>query len=79
VEESTELRGHNLLRLAHVLPLNRSVMRRFAAVRRDLRSRGQLIQDMDMLIAVTALHHNVMLVTRNRSHFQRIPGITLYP
>jgi predicted nucleic acid-binding protein len=67
------------LRFANVLPLNRSIMRRFAAVRRNLRSRGQLIQDMDMLIAVTALHHNLTLVTRNRSHFRRTPGIILYP
>jgi predicted nucleic acid-binding protein len=67
------------LRFANVLPLNRSIMRRFAAVRRNLRSRGQLIQDMDMLIAVTALHHNLTLVTRNRSHFRRTPGIIPYP
>jgi tRNA(fMet)-specific endonuclease VapC len=67
------------LRFVNVLPLNRSVMRRFAAVRRDLRSRGQLIPDMDMLIAATAPHHNLTLVTRNRSHFRRIPGITLHP
>ncbi len=67
------------LRLADVLPLNRSIMRQFASVRRHLRSRGQLIQDMDMLIAATALHHNLILMTRNLSHFERIPSIMLYP
>ncbi len=66
------------LRLADVLPLNQSVMRRFASVRRDLRSRGLLIGDMDMLIGATALHHRLTLVTRNRRHFDRIPGLTLY-
>ncbi len=66
------------LRFAGVLPLNRSVMRRFATVRRDLRARGMLIGDMDLLIGATALHHRLTLVTRNRRHFDRIPGLALY-
>lgn len=32
----------------------------------------------DILIAATALHHDLALVTRNRAHFQRIPGLKLY-
>jgi predicted nucleic acid-binding protein len=66
-------------RPAVVLPLNRRIMRQFASVRRDLRTRGLLIQDMNMLIGATALYHNLELVTRNAQHINRIPGLTLYP
>jgi tRNA(fMet)-specific endonuclease VapC len=67
------------LRLANVVPLNRSVMHRFANIRGDLRQRGLLIGDMDILIAATALYHNLTLVTHNVRHFQRIPSLLLYP
>ena len=61
-----------------VLPLNRNIMRRFARIRGDLRQRGLPIGDPDILIAATALYHDLMLVTRNQSHFQRIPDLKLY-
>lgn len=66
------------LRAIRVLPLNRPIMERFARIRGDLRQRGQIIGDPDILIAATALHHNLILVTRNLQHFQRIPQLKLY-
>jgi tRNA(fMet)-specific endonuclease VapC len=63
------------LRVAVVLPLNRSVMRRFATERRILRLQGQKLDDMDMLIAATAMEHNLTLITRNARHFGRIQGL----
>jgi len=38
-----------------------------------------MIGDFDILIAATALHHDLTLVTRNRRHFERIPNLALYP
>jgi tRNA(fMet)-specific endonuclease VapC len=67
------------LRGVAVLPLTRPIMRRFARLRGDLRRRGRLIGDPDLLIAATALHHGLTLVTGNRAHFQRIPDLRLYP
>ena len=52
-------------------------MQEFAYLRGNLRAQGMLIGDLDMLIAATALHHNLILLTNNRSHFQRVPGLTL--
>ncbi len=65
------------LRVTPVLPVTRLVLRRFARIRGDLRAHGQLIGDMDLLIAATALEYNLVLVTRNRTHFARIPGLIL--
>lgn len=66
-----------LARLA-LLPLDDAVMERFAFIRAELRRRGQLIPDLDLLIAATALHHDLTLLTRNVRHFNRIPELTFY-
>jgi len=62
-----------------VLSFNRVIMRRFAHIRGALRRQGQLIGDPDILIAATALHHDLILLTRNRRHFERIPDLRLMP
>ena len=66
------------LRQADVLPLNKPIMKRFARIRGHLRQTGSIIGQADILIAATALHHNLTLVTRNVRHFARIPNLTLY-
>jgi predicted nucleic acid-binding protein len=67
------------LRGVDVLALTRPILRRFASVRGDLRRRGQIIGDPDILIAATALHHSLQLVTRNARDFGRIEDLVLYP
>lgn len=61
-----------------IVPLSDPVMEVFARLRKDLRDRGQLIPDFDLVIAATALHHDLELVTRNLRHFNRIPDLTIY-
>ena len=48
-----------------------------ADIHYQLRISGQLIDEADLMIAATALRHNATLVTRNTSHFQRIPNLNL--
>jgi len=76
--QSSERRFREFLRFVNVLPLSRMIMRRFARLRGDLRRTGELIGDADTLIAATALHHQLTLVTRNQRHFARIPALELY-
>lgn len=66
------------LRRVDVLPISRSVLKRFARLRGHLRARGQLIPDPDLIIAATALEYNLAVVTGNRRHFGRIPELALY-
>jgi predicted nucleic acid-binding protein len=68
---------NNFLDGVRLLDLNTAIMQEFACLRGNLRSQGMLIGDFDLLIAATALHHNLILLTNNRTHFQRIPGLTL--
>ena len=67
-----------LLQVVHVVGLDEEIMGRFARIRRTLRRQGQRIGDSDILIAATAIHHGLTLVTRNLSDFQRVSGLTLY-
>lgn len=54
-------------------------MERFAVLRGSLsRKLRQQIGDMDMLIAATAIEHDMMLLTRNLKDFRHIPDLKLY-
>lgn len=51
------------LETVEVLSLNSAIMQEFAYLRGNLRAQGMLIGDLDMLIAATALHHNLILLS----------------
>jgi predicted nucleic acid-binding protein len=61
-----------------ILPVNDKIIERFAQTRAMLRQQGQMIPDMDLLIASTAIVADLILITRNLRHFTRIPGLRLY-
>ena len=73
-------RGHavrQLLELLGVLPLDRAAAEHAADVRRKLEHTGRKIGMGDSLIAGIALAHDVPLLTRNRSHFERVENLKL--
>ena len=53
-------------------------MKIFAELRSDLRRQGQLISDFDLLIAATAVHKGLTLITRNRRHFERVANLLMH-
>lgn len=53
-------------------PLTVQVADRTAELYADLRKRGEPLDDIDLLIAGTALANGLVLVTDNRRHFDRI-------
>jgi predicted nucleic acid-binding protein len=63
---------------AVVLQVTDQISLVFGELRAYLRQRGQLIEDFDLLIAATALVHDLTLLTFNRRHFERIPDLRLY-
>jgi predicted nucleic acid-binding protein len=64
-----------------VAPLSLAVARRCARLRESLRREGRQVQAraLDLLVAATALEHDLILVTRNRDDYQDIPGLKLSP
>jgi len=54
-------------------------MERFAIIRGQLSRHGRRqIGDMDLLIAATAIHHELTLLTRNLRHFDMVPCLRIF-
>ncbi|MBC6613377.1 PIN domain-containing protein [Hymenobacter sp. BT507] len=49
----------------------------YAQQKVELRKKGRPVDDMDLLIGVTAMAHGFTLVTRNTRHFADIDGLSL--
>jgi tRNA(fMet)-specific endonuclease VapC len=60
-----------------LLNLNLPIIEKFAEVRAHLRRRGQMISDFDILLGATALHYDLIVLTYNKKHFERIPDIKI--
>lgn len=58
-----------------VLGIDEEICRRFGQLRGSLRRQGKLVGDFDLLIAASALRHNLTLLTNNRRHFESIEGL----
>lgn len=68
---------HRFIARNAVLPLTERSAALAAERYGQLRQRGTPVDDIDLLIAGIALEHGLVLVTRNRRHFERIEGLTL--
>ena len=47
----------------------------YGAIRAALEKQGKRLDDMDILIAATAVRESVTLLTENKKHFSRIPNL----
>ena len=47
----------------------------YGTIRATLEKRGKRLDDMDVLIAATAVRESLILLSDNRKHFTRIPGL----
>jgi len=61
-------------RIVDVTP---SVMETFASLRAALERAGRRIDDMDLIIAATAVIQGAVLVSNNEDHFRRVPGLSV--
>lgn len=64
------LTGIKIVPIYHSLDL-------YASEKARLRKAGTLVDDFDILIGVTAITHNLIMVTNNSEHFKRLKGITI--
>lgn len=53
----------------------RPVARLFGRKRAELREMGITVSDFDLLIACMAEHYELILLTNNRKHFEKVPGV----
>lgn len=63
-----------------VIPLSAAIARRCARLREALRQQRRRVNSraLDLLIAATALEHDLMLVTRNFDDYVGIPDLKLF-
>jgi tRNA(fMet)-specific endonuclease VapC len=67
-------------RLAEIFPIlgvTRATMEAFTDLKAALDRKGDRVEDLDLLIAATALSLNYILVTNNTKHYRRIEGLQL--
>jgi len=60
-----------------ILSFDVAIARVFGHIRAALFEAGTPLEDADLQIASTALHHGLELVTGNLKHFRRVPGLRL--
>jgi tRNA(fMet)-specific endonuclease VapC len=67
-------------RIAELFPIidiNRGIIELFGEIKAKLEISANRIDDMDLLIASTAIYMNMSLVTNNRKHFSGIDDLVL--
>ena len=63
--------------LVEVRSFTAAAAEEYAMIRATLEAQGQLIGDMDMLIAAVAKAQGLTLVTNNTAHFSRVAGLRI--
>ncbi len=60
-----------------ILQLDEDIERKAGEIYADLRKKGELISDADILIAAIVLANDSVLVTNNTDHFKRIKNLKI--
>ena len=68
---------HRTSELFPILEITKAIIETYAGIKADLQRQGNIIDDMDLLIAATAITMNYTLVTNNERHFTRVPGLRI--
>lgn len=68
---------NNVLPAMTVLSFDVATAHEYGKLRALLRKSGQPIDEADLMIAATALRHDLVLATANVAHFSRVPGLSI--
>jgi predicted nucleic acid-binding protein len=60
-----------------IIVIDEETSRLFGKERGRLRAEGKRVSDFDLMIGVTARHHDLTLLTNNRRHFEDIAGLQI--
>ena len=61
-----------------IILLTQPIIEIAAEIYATLKNKGILIEDADILIAATAIHKGMSVVTGNTEHFKRVKGLKIY-
>lgn len=63
--------------LTEVYGLDQEIARNFGQIRAQLKQKGQVIEDLDILLGATCKTFNLILITANPKHFAKIKGLEI--
>ncbi|MEZ4631420.1 MAG: type II toxin-antitoxin system VapC family toxin [Deinococcales bacterium] len=66
-----------LSQYSNIVELTKTSVNIAARIYADMRTQGTTLDDIDVLIAATAIDQNYVLASRNRRHFSRIQSLEL--
>ncbi|MBU3934586.1 type II toxin-antitoxin system VapC family toxin [Patescibacteria group bacterium] len=61
--------------LSEIYGVDEEIAKNFGEIRAELKNKGKIIEDFDILLAATCIVNNLTLVTGNPKHFKRIPNL----
>jgi tRNA(fMet)-specific endonuclease VapC len=67
----------NFIQSLPVISLNNETLKKFGQLKAQLRQAGTPIADFDLMIASVAITQDLILVTNNIRHYQRVIGLKL--
>ena len=67
--------AYKLRSLFQIIDIDQAVIETFAKLKSRNKKSGSIVDDMDLLIASTALCNHLTLVTNNEKHFKGVPGL----
>ncbi len=68
---------NRIAELFPIIDINKGIITVFGEIKARLEQKGTRIEDMDLLIASTAIYMDLSLVTNNKNHFSRINDLTI--
>ncbi len=60
-----------------VFTIDEKIAEKFGQLRKELKQKGEIIEDIDIFIAATCIVNNLILVTLNKKHFSRIKQLQI--
>lgn len=76
-EQKNMIKVNHIREIYPIEELSTGVMEVFAGIKAGMFGKGIRIEDMDLLIAATAIYNDMTLVTNNTKHFEHIPDLKL--
>ena len=73
--EKKEIVLNEFLRGFIAIDISKPIARIFGKRRAELRKKGLTVSNFDLLIACTAEYYNLTILTNNRKHYEKVPGV----
>ena len=76
-EQKNMIKVNHIRDIYPIEELNEGVIEVFADIKAKMFDKGIRIEDMDLLIAATAIYNELTLVTNNTKHFEDVPNLKI--